>query len=347
MLNIRKAAAAAFFILIAISAQAEKQVTYGNTTFTVYKPLPELAPTPTSGFAPDVPGYTLKSENYGPGTYYAYAPGNVPKIDYECILTEIRDWVFYRPDELKALAAKRGLIKIDEKTMKKMFKNTRLPQDGLMYKLSENSWIYFYVETLRNSGKAAWSSSEEYVGRVSYIEKVPQQADIVLDKLFRFWNDGVNFADYAGATQSNSKTQASAPTDQNPNNFAIGDVLNPQKGFYRLSFAGGAPKYVWHSYEKVVAANLKKTDFDASGQIGYDDLFSAFSYELNAVKVGQDVYFSYDVNANFISDLQPGLSWQKEMAQRKEQDAQTKAAMDMLRQLNGNAFEKLYLELFK
>lgn len=62
-----------------ISVQAQKKVTYGKSTFTVYQPLPDLAPTPVCGFAPDVPGYTLKSKNYGPGTYYCYAPGNVPK----------------------------------------------------------------------------------------------------------------------------------------------------------------------------------------------------------------------------------------------------------------------------
>jgi len=108
-----------------VHAQALKKVTYGKSTFTLYRPL-DLEPTPTCGFVPAVPGYTLKSKFYGPGTYYCYAPGNVPKTNYRCILTEIRDWVFYRPDDVKKFAAERGLqlstwpqvMKMEEETAK-------------------------------------------------------------------------------------------------------------------------------------------------------------------------------------------------------------------------------------
>lgn len=334
-------------MLMLINAQAQKKVTYGRSTFTVYQPLPDLAPTPLCGFAPDVPGYTIKSKNYGPGTYYCYAPGNVPKTRYKCILTEIRDWVGYRPDVVKDLAAKKGLVQVEEKTIKKMFKNTRLPNGGLMYKLTENSWIWFYIQELQNCGPKAWGSHEEYVLGVSYIEKVPGQAEVVLDRLFRFWNDGVNFADYAGVTQSNFNTRPSAPADKNPNNFAIGDVLNPKKGFYRLSFEGGKPSYVWHSYEKVVAENLKKPDFDAMGTIGYNDLLTAFDYELDVVKTGQNVYFSYSVNSRFLRDIEPGRTWQKEMADRKKNDARMKKEMQKAQKANEAAYEKLYKEIFK
>jgi hypothetical protein len=334
-------------ILVTISVQAQKKVTYGKSTFTVYAPLEGLTPTPVCGFTPNAPGYTLKSKNYGPGTYYCYAPGNVPKTNYECILTEIRNWVFYRPDEVKEYAAKRGLKRVDEKTMKKMFKKTRLPQSGLMYQLSDSSWIYFIVKGLQNCGPKAWASNEEYVGGVSYIVKVPKQTDAVLNKMFRFWNDGVRFADYAGVNQSNSKTHPTAPTNQNPNNFAIGDVLNPKKGFYRLSFDGGAPTYVWHSYEKVVAENLKKSDFDVSGQIGYNDVLSAFDYDLDAVKVGENVYFSYGVYSRLLTDIEPGRTWQKEMAQRKENDANMQIELQKTQKANAAGLEKMYKEIFK
>lgn len=347
MTNYLKITFTAIFIFTLFNVDAQKKVTYGKSTFTVYQPLSDLAPTPLCGFAPEVPGYTIKSKDYGPGTYYCYAPGNVPKTSYKCILTEIRDWVGHRPDAVKKLAAEKGLEQLDEKTIKKMFKNTRLPNGGLMYKLNDNSWIWFYVNELKNCGPKAWASDEEYVISVSYIEKVPQQTEIVLDKLYRFWNDGVNFADYASIIQSNFKTNPSAPTDQNPNNFTIGDVLNRKKGFYRLSFNGGAPTYVWHSYEKVVADNLKKSDFDATGIIGYNDLFTAFEYELNAVKTGQNIYFSYSVQSRFLHDIEPGRTWQKEMTEHKKNDALAKIEMQKVQKANATAFEKLYKEIFK
>lgn len=335
-------------MLFVFSIQAENKVTYGKSTFMVYKPLTGFAALPACGFAPSVPGYTLKSKNYGPGTYYCYAPGNVPATNYKCILTEIRDWVAYKPEAVKEFAAKKGMTPVDEKTMKKLFKNSRLPESGLMYQLSENSWIYFYVSEMQNCGTKAWASHEEIVERVSYIEKIPQQTDTVLNRFYRFWNDGVRFADYASVSQSNSKTRPSAPNDQNPNNFAIGDVLNPKKGFYRLSFEGGvAPTYVWHSYEKVVTANLQKPDFAAMGQIGYNDLFTAFDYDLNAVKSGKNLYVSYSVQSRFLHDIEPGRTWQKEMTDRKNFDAKSKEEMQKVQKANGAALEKFYKEITK
>jgi hypothetical protein len=335
-------------ILMLTNVSAQKKVTYGKSTFTVYQPLPDLAPTPLCGFAPETPGYTLKSKLYGPGTYYCYAPGNVVKTNYKCILTEIRDWVAYRPETVKELAALKGLKQLSEKEIKKMCNKTRLPNGGLMYQLTENSWIWFYVIGLQNCGPKAWASNEEHVLGVSYIEKVPQETGVVVDRLYRFWNDGVKFADYAGVNQSNFKTQPTAPGDKNPNNFAIGDVLNPKKGFYTLSFDGGvAPTYLWHPYEKVVEENLKKADFDAMGTVGFDDLFTAFEYQLDVIKAGKNLYFSYSVNSRFLLDLVPGVTWQKEMAQRKENEANRKVEMQKLYKANGAALEKLYKEIFK
>lgn len=337
----------ALLTLFVFSVQAQKKVTYGKSTFTIYQPLPGLAPLPVCGFVPSTPGYTIKSKNYGPGTYYCYAPGNVPATNYKCILTEIRNWVGYTPVAVKEIAAKKGLTPLDDKTIKKLFKNSNLPQSGLIYQLTENSWIYFYVSELQNCGPKAWSSNEEIVSRVSYIEKITQQTDTILNRFYRFWNDGVRFADYATISQSNSKTRASAPNDQNPNNFAIGDVLNPKKGFYRLSFDGGAPKYIWHSYEKVITANMEKPDFAAMGQVGYNDLFSAFEYDLNATKAGKNLYVSYGVQSRFLHDIEPGRTWQKEMADRKDFDAKSKVEMQKVQKANEKSLEMMYKEIFK
>lgn len=350
MQNTLKSFFVAVFVVMAmgLQSQAQKTVTYGKSSFTVYQPLPDLAPTPPCGFAPPVPGYTLKSKDYGPGTYYCYAPGNVPKTSYKCILTEIQDWVFYTPDQVKELAAKKGLVQVDPKTIKKMFKGTRLPNGGLMYKLSDASWIFFGIRTLENSGPVPWGGAAQIVSGAYYIERVARKTDIVLDKLYRFWNDGVRFADYAAVTQSNFETPPTAPTDQNPNNFAIGDVLNRAKGFYRLSFAGGgAPTYVWHKYETVVEANLKKSNFDAEGDIGYSDLFASITYDLNVVQVGKDLYFQYGAYECLCHDLKPGDTWQGEMAMRKEMEAQRKVAMKQTEKANEAAFEMLYKEIFK
>jgi len=330
-----------------VHAQALKKVTYGKSTFTLYRPL-DLEPTPTCGFVPAVPGYTLKSKFYGPGTYYCYAPGNVPKTNYRCILTEIRDWVFYKPDDVKKFAAERGLQLMDPKDIKKMSGNTRLPNGGLMYRLSENTWIWFYVYGLQNCGPRPWSSNEEHVCGVSFIERVPQETDVVLDRLYRFWNDGVRFAEYAGVTQSNFKTKPSAPSDKNPNYFTIGEVLNPKKGFYTLSFEGGnGPTYLWHSYEKVVAENLKKPDFDATGQIGYNDLYSAFLYYLDVVKVKNNLYFMYTVNSRFLGDIISGSTWPQVMKMEEETAKQWKRDRERIEKENAAALEKLYQEIFK
>ena len=99
--------------------------------------------------------------------------------------------------------------------------------------------------------------------------------------------------------------------------------MNPQKGFYSLSFDGGAsPTYLWHKYETVVAKNLTKSDFDATGTIGFNDLFTAFDYSLDVVKAGKNLYFSYSVNSRFCRILSAGAHGKRD--DQRKGDAQRK-----------------------
>ena len=124
-------------------------------------------------------------------------------------------------------------------------------------------------------------------------------------------------------------------------------MLNPKKGFYRLSFDCGAPTYVWHSYEKVVEANIQKSDFDVSGTAGYNDLLAAFEYSLDGAKSGKTVFLSYNVHSRFLHDIEPGRTWQQEMTQRKQNDAQMKTELQKINKANAAGLEKLYKEVFK
>lgn len=110
---------------------------------------------------------------------------------------------------------------------------------------------------------------------------------------------------------------------------------------------GGAPTYVWHSYKKVVAENLKKSDFSATGEIGFNDLHSAIEYELNVEKIGKNVFFWYTVSPPLLRDLLPGRTWQKEMAERKENYANAQKELQKTQKANAKAFEMLYKEIFK
>jgi len=328
-------------------SQATKKVTYGKSSFTIYEPL-DLPPTSTTGFRPEAPGYTLKSSLYGPGTYYCYAPGNVPKTDYKCILNEIHEWICYRPDYVKQYFAERGYTPMKQKDMKKMSGKTRLPQSGLMYQIGDKKWLYFNIYGLENCGPRPWDSNEEHVLQAAFIEEIPQVTDTVLDRIYRFWNDGVRFTEYAGVSQSNFHTKPSAPSDKNPNFFAIGDMLKPEKGFYSLTFENGPePTYLWHSYADVVTKNLKKPDFDANGMAGYFDLYAAFKYHFDIVKVKDKLYVMYTAQEMLLHDIYPGWTWQRLMKENIENEKQRKAAEEQIKKENAKAFEMLYNEMFK
>ena len=186
-----------------------------------------------------------------------------------------------------------------------------------------------------------------YVKNATFIEKITQNTDTVLNRMYRFWNDGVRFSDYATITHLNAKARATPPNDPNPNNFSIGEVLNPKKGFYQLSFAEGKPGYVWHSYDKVVSENLQKPDFAAKGQAGFNDLLAACEFSMNMGMAGKNLYVSYTVHSRLYNDLEPGKTWQQEMALRKDNEAKSKAAMQQVQKSNSTAMEKLYKEIFK
>lgn len=333
-----------------VSIYAQKKVTYGKSTFTLYNPIPTLAPLSILGIMPPVAGYTLKQKEYGPGTYYAYAPGNVPytSTTYNCLLTEMQNWVFHRLQTVTGYMAQKGYKVVDEKTKAKIFKKTRILQPGTMYQISPDSWLAFNMTDLQNCGAKPWSSSEHFVGSVAFIERVPEDAALITDRLFRFWNDGAKLkGDQITVSQSNSKTNPTAPTDQNPNNFFIGETLNPEKGFFRLSFEDGAAKYVWHNYQQVVANNMVKPDFDAAGEIKYNNPLMAFRYLLESVKIGKEIYICYIVENTLLFDIEPGVTWQKNIADLKAAAASQKAELEKLHKANARAMENMYKEIFK
>lgn len=334
---------------IDLCAQATRKVTYNKSTFPIYEPL-NLPPTPLCGLKPDKPGYTIKSPLYGPTTYYTYAPGNVPKTNYTCLLTEIRDWVFYRPDYVKQQFDDWGYTPMTLKAIKKMAGKTRLPNGGLMYQLSDSTWMWFYLYGLQNCGPRPWGSNEEHACGVSYIRLLPKDPKEVLDVMLRFWNDGVHIGNSVGVTQHNFKAKPSAPNSLNPNNFTMGDVVHPKKGFHTLTFEGGnGPTYHWHSYLKVIEENMasKKQDFDAEGSIKHDDLKAAFEYTLDIVQVKDKLYAVYHVSSRLLNDVLPGYTWKQVMDIMIETDKNQRAEHAKIQQANARSLEMHYQQLIK
>ena len=361
---------AMLILLPSADARAEHKVQYGKSSFTLYKPLPGLAPLPPIGLKPATPGYRIKNPLWGPGTYSPEAPGTVPPTNYKCILTEMRDWVFLREDEVKQAAAKRGLKEIDGKALAKQAAKTfnasaGVHNDSLTYAVSETSWISFEVSQIfmskfEKSG-APVNTEERYVVEVSFIEKVPAQTSAVLDRMYRFWNDGANFGKVMAVGHKRHGVAETRPNDQNPNSFVITDYLIPDKGFFRLSFENGQPPvYVWHSYQKVVTANLKHQDFEASGSIAHSDRYDstdAFAYGMLAGISGKDVYFTYNVGVHRLYPIySPNAypdGWKNTLPERRKYQAAvekaTKAARDQHMGAGGFEIqaEKHYTEIFK
>lgn len=97
----------------------------------------------------------------------------------------------------------------------------------------------------------------------------------------------------------------------------------------------------------MVFTNIKKSDFDAVGLIGFDDLLTAFEYELDVVKNKQGLFFGFSVNSRFMHDIEPGRVWQKEMAMRKEREAIRLVEFKKVEKQNATALENLYKEVFR
>jgi hypothetical protein len=366
LFTMRLALIASLTLVPTANAHAQaKKVTYGKSTFTLNKPLPDLAPLPPCGLKPATPGYKIKNPLWGPGTYSPEAPGTVPLSNYKCILTEMRDWVFLREDAVKELAAKKGLKQVVD--ISKQINNSVF-QGNLTYQLSETAWIAFVVNNVFTGkfapeAKIPINSDERYVTSVSFIEKVPAETSIVLDRMYRFWNDGVQFAEFASVSQKNhgdSETYRNS-FQQNPIMFTISDYLLPNKGFFVLSFENGLPPvYVWHSYEKIVTANLKKPKFGVSGAIAHSeriDHTAAFVYGILAQPYGKDIYFQYSVEKYWLYETYSPFNtagWKNTLPDRKKAQAMTEEANEKGRaQAMGGIgnyniqMEKMYIEVFK
>ncbi len=341
----------ALIATVAINASAQKatkKVTYNKTAFTLYSPIASLEPTQGFNFAPPTSGVTLKSSHYGAGTYYQYAPGKTYSTNYKCLLTELRDWLYYPVNKVRELAAQKGLKEVDEKALKKMFKNSNLPQTPLCYQLNDNSWIHFTIETLCSTGPYnSAGQSDDYVIEVAYIEKIEEDANAVLDRLYRFWNDGVYLTDHPTVIQRNSKTQPTPPSAPLPNLFAINEYLRPDKGYSKLSFEGGKPEYVWINHLKILEPNLAKADFSAECSATHQEVDASCSYFLTIKKSNKALYTQYRATANMVRNLEPGTSWATHIKQETQNKKLANDAIAKANKENAVALEAMYKEIFK
>jgi hypothetical protein len=291
-------------------------VKINNTNFTFYKPLPNMAPLAPTGFKPPVPGYTFKDPNYGPGTYFKYAPGTVVATNYKSLFIEMQDWVFYKPAKVKELAAERGLKPYDTKALNNMLKNVRtvtIPDECFAYQLTDTTWIIFGPQASKGIYHHYPAGvQEDYVTGVIFLEKLPAEVQPVLDRVYRMWNDSVNIGEYAEVDFQTDGESLAKPYQPNPNYFAIKELLNPQKGYmYQVLDDKNTPYWTWYSYEEIADRALRsKKGFVAKAKIvpsTNGDTF-AFSMSMNAGSSGNDAYFMYSVVSKFLGCACP-VGW--------------------------------------
>ena len=245
------------------------------------------------------------------------------------------DWLLQPEDVVKELAAKKGLKEADKKALDKKFKGTGIIIGDLTYQLTPTSYICFHVVNIYDL--KANPSVKKFVTAVRFIELVDQKTAVVLDRILRYWNDGANLgADVIVVHQKNSKTRETAPSAPNPNHFYIQDVLNPKK---------------WDSYEKVVDANLKKSDFAVSGTFSLYPTPTAVytaAYEFFAKKVGKELYFSYTASGGFINQP-PGAPGYTNYTPQQfyNMHNQTMSVLKKTEKEYEAVLEKHYIELFR
>ncbi len=338
-------------VLFTINAEAQKatrKVTHGKSTFTLYSPVKGLEPTPVCGFAPPVAGASLKSSHYGAGTYFQYAPGKIYQTNYKCLMTELQNWLYYPVGKAMELAEQKGFKQVDEKAWNKKFKKSYISIGVICYEIADNKWVQFHTNNLNNEGPYSLTgSSDDYVTMVSYIEMMPQDADYVLDRLYRFWNDGVHIADRAGINHKNLNTQPTPPSSPTPNLFAITDYLFPDKGYSVLLFEDGKPKYSWVAHKTILEGNIIKPDFSADGYCDYNDLNAAYGYEVDIRKCGKEIYALYNISAPMSKALEPGMTWARHMKNLIEYKRVEDTEIAKLQRANAAAFERMYKEIFK
>ena len=327
-------------LLVASASFAQKKVTYGKSTFTLYNPVSSIKPTPSIGLRAPSKGYELKQPGYGTGTYYSCAPGKYSKKKYSCFYTELSEWLYQTPAVVEAFAQKNNMMPISEKECKKLSKQGIPVRGSSVYKFKD-FYVCFDYATLSQSDNEQYVSSVEVIETIAATEK-----QRIMDVAWQWWNDGVQMADIASVTQKNRKVKNHPMNStQTPEYFEITESFRLDKGFYSFAVVDAKPLYLWHKYEPVFEANIDKKDFHLYGSIEMDDVEASCSWNLNMEKVADEVIVSYGVSTRFLGNAQDGETWDSTMKLEKEMDKMGKNAHKEAQRSNGAAMEQFYKEI--
>ncbi|NCA79599.1 MAG: hypothetical protein EOM76_05350 [Sphingobacteriia bacterium] len=332
-----------FILLVTVQfVSAEKKVTYGKSSFILYKSVENLEPLAPIGFPAPCKGYTLKQSGYGAGTHYSVAPGKTKECNYPSIYIEMRDWIYQKPTVIEKAIADKGWRKLTPKELKKLKRADKSSFDNV-YAIDENKFISYEYKELAFS-----NNKEKYLTDFLVIEKIPAtETERIMNIAWRFWNDGVHIADIAQLTQRNLKSKnIPMNSDVVPDYFTVTDILNLNKGFYTFKVENGKGVYMWHKYEPVFAANIAKKDFYCYGFACYDAPDASFTYGFEMSRLDNDVLVIYKVNSEFLAECMGG-TWQETMIERKKNAQATKEALQKVNKANATQLELFYKEMFK
>lgn len=328
--------------LLLLPLFGQEKITYGKSTFTLYQPVASIPVTEPSGWAAPSPGYLLKQKGYGMGTYYCYAPGKISSKKHPCLYSELREWVYHTPETVEAYATKYNLTRVNQKTHDKMMKKNHYYSASALYSSGNK---YFGVEYC----ESFYSDKKPYVKRVIYIERIPMsETSVIMNRAWSFWNDMVQLSDHGVILVKNHKAKtAPMNSHQTPPYFMIGEVLNLDKGFYTFAVENNTGTYQWHKYEPVFLASIAQKDFYLDGYNDSHSLEDPFIYHINMFREGNDVIIVSQALTQFLSDLEPGRTWQKEMQSRKENKILGDREMAKVAKQNMVSLERHYKEVFK
>ncbi|MDP4208543.1 MAG: hypothetical protein Q8928_06990 [Bacteroidota bacterium] len=247
-------------------------------------------------------GYARTNKYWGPGTYYAFAPGTPRVKMVNNQETAMRDLTGIAQDDCITELGKQGFVAIAPKETEKWY-NENKSKDKKFYYSSDKSYILWpHIADLYMSSKNGYTPYA-VTGVARYV-LVPREDTVKVREMI--WQYLRDLNDLKVILSSFTSTFKKADPKAYPIEQAgASGWTSMRAGSFLLRMVNGKPSGVWARNEDIVRRTIAKPEF----QLRVLGMETDFWYGLTVKLMKEGYVFYYEVLASTMNTLEPGSNW--------------------------------------
>lgn len=254
-------------------------------------------------------GYSRTNKYWGPGTFYAYAPGKPINKMADNSISHMRDLTGISREDCLIELTKQGFNELDQSKKRTWYKEVKgLVANSKYFYPADKSYILqtsfedLYMSPVKENGEYAYATKS-----VTRLQLIPAEDSLkVIEAVWQYLRELKELNVVLGTFGSNFKNSdfKAYPIEI----IGTGGWTGFQAGTWLLRSVDGKVQGMYENNEAILHRTIAMPEFHL-GVLGHGQDF-AYSLIVNLTKEGY--LLRYDVIAITVSNLPPGVTWEME-----------------------------------